>query len=198
MRLIGLTGGIATGKSTVAAVLQRLGATVIDSDQLAREVVEPGRPAYDAVVRRFGEDMLNADRTLDRAKLGALVFDDADARRDLERITHARIGELMQQRIADAFARDAPVVVVDIPLLYEASREDMFEGVLLVYAPRDVQIRRMRERNGYSADEAEKRLQAQLPIDEKRDRATWVIDNSAGAASTEEQVRHWWAEEIAV
>ncbi|MBV9525134.1 MAG: dephospho-CoA kinase, partial [Candidatus Dormibacteraeota bacterium] len=190
------TGGIATGKSTVAAMLQRLGATVIDSDLLAREVVEPGRPGYDAVVRRFGEGMLNADGSLDRARLGALVFDDPDARRDLERITHARIAELMQQRIAEAFARDAPVVVVDIPLLYEAKREDMFEGVLLVYAPRDVQMRRMGERNGLSADDAAKRLEAQLPIDEKRERATWVIDNSAGAASTEEQVRRWWAEEI--
>ena len=197
MRLIGLTGGIATGKSTVAAMLERLGATVIDADALAREVVEPGRPAHEAVVRRFGESILQADGSLDRARLGALVFEDAAARRDLERITHSRIGELMQERIADAFARDAPVVVVDIPLLYEAAREDMFEGVLLVYAPRDVQVRRMRERNGFSASEAEQRLAAQMPIDEKRGRATWIIDNSGALRDTERQVRAWWAEEIA-
>jgi dephospho-CoA kinase len=192
MRLIGVTGGIATGKSTVGALLAAHGAAVIDADLLAREVVLPGEPALAEVARRFGDDMLQPDGTLDRARLGALVFADPDARRDLERITHPRIAALMQDRIALALAGPAPLVAVDIPLLFENARESSFEGVLLVYAPRDVQVRRMRERNGLAANAAALRLAAQLPIDEKRDRATWVIDNSSGLEATSRAVDAWW------
>jgi dephospho-CoA kinase len=198
MRLIGLTGGIATGKSTVARMLAERGATVIDADELARRVVEPGQPAYAAVVERFGAEVVKPDGTLDRGRLGAVVFADPNARRDLERITHTRIGELMQRRIADAFAHDAPVAVVDIPLLYEATRDDMFEGVLLVYAPRAEQLRRMVSRDGFSEAEATARLDAQLPIESKRNLATWVIDNGGDLRDTERQVAAWWGEEIGV
>ena len=196
MRLIGLTGGIATGKSTVAGMLAERGATVIDADELARRVVEPGQPAYTAVVERFGSEVVNPDGTLNRGRLGAVVFADPSARRDLERITHSRIGELMQRGIADAIAHDAPVAVVDIPLLYEATRDDMFEGVLLVYAPRADQLRRMVSRDRFSEAEATARLDAQLPIEAKRDLATWVIDNSGDLRDTERQVAAWWGEEI--
>jgi dephospho-CoA kinase len=192
MRLIGVTGGIATGKSTVGALLAAHGAAVIDADLLAREVVLPGEPALAEVAERFGDDMLQPDGTLDRARLGALVFANPDARRDLERITHPRITALMQERIAEALAGPAPLVAVDIPLLFENARESLFEGVLLVYAPRDVQIRRMRERNGLDADAAAQRLAAQIPIDEKRDRATWVIHNSSGLEATSRAVDAWW------
>ena len=120
------------------------------------------------------------------------MFADAAARHDLERITHPRITELMQERIAAALAGPAPLVAVDIPLLFENARESMFEGVLLVYAPRDVQIRRharaQRARRGGCAQ----RLAAQMPIDEKRDRATWVIDNSNGLEATSRAVDAWW------
>jgi dephospho-CoA kinase len=196
MRLIGLTGGIATGKSTVAGMLAKRGATVIDADELARRVVEPGQPAYTAVVERFGSEVVNPDGTLNRGRLGAVVFADPSARRDLERITHSRIGELMQRGIADAIAHDAPVAVVDIPLLYEATRDDMFEGVLLVYAPLAEQLRRMVSRDGFSEAEATARLDAQLPIEAKRDLGTWVIDNSGDLRDTERQVAAWWGEEI--
>jgi dephospho-CoA kinase len=192
MRLIGVTGGIATGKSTVDALLAAHGAAVIDADVLAREVVLPGEPALAEVAQRFGGEMLQADGTLDRARLGTLVFADADARRDLERITHPRITGLMQERIARALAGPAPLVAVDIPLLFENARESLFEGVLLVYAPRDVQVRRMRERNGLDADAALQRLAAQIPIDDKRDRATWIIDNSSGLEATSRAVDAWW------
>src|ERR1700730_6452360 len=198
MRLIGLTGGIATGKSTVARMLAERGATVIDADELARRVGETGQPAYAALVERFGAEVVNPDGTLDRGRLGAVVFADPNARRDLERITHSRIGDLMQQRIADAFAHDAPVAVVDIPLLYEATRADMFEGVLLVYACRADQLRRMVSRDGFSEAEATARLDAQLPIDSKRNLATWVIDNGGDLRDTERQVAAWWGEEIGV
>ena len=196
MRLIGLTGGIATGKSTVARMLADHGATVIDADELAREAVRPGEPAFALVVQRFGPDVVQADGALDRARLGEIVFADAAARRDLERITHTRIIELMQERIAAALAGDAPLVVVDIPLLFENAREGLFEGVLLVYAPPEVQIQRLRERNGLDEESARRRLAAQLPIDEKRDRATWIIDNAGDLDATRRAVDAWWERSV--
>jgi dephospho-CoA kinase len=192
MRLIGVTGGIATGKSTVDRMLAARGAAVIDADELAREAVGPGEATLDRVAQRFGRDVLRPDGTLDRARLGQIVFADAGSRRDLERITHPRIIELMQERIAAAFASSAQLVAVDVPLLFENGREAMFEGVLLVYAPRTVQIQRLRERNGLDEAAALQRLAAQLPIDEKRDRATWVIDNSDGLDPTAAAVGAWW------
>jgi dephospho-CoA kinase len=192
MRLIGLTGGIATGKSTVARMLAARGATVIDADELAREVVRPGEPALNAIVERFGTDVLQADGTLDRPRLGVIVFADADARHDLDRITHPRIAELTRERIAAALDSEAPLVVVDIPLLFENARESMFEGVLVVHAPETIQVERMRDRNGLDGAAARQRLAAQLPIDEKRARATWVIDNSGDADATERAVAAWW------
>ncbi len=192
MRLIGLTGGIATGKSTVDRMLEAHGATVIDADELAREAVRPGEATLERVIERFGEDVSAADGSLDRGRLGKIVFADSDARHDLERITHPRIIELTQERIAGALAGAAPLVVVDIPLLFENAREGMFDGVLLVYAPPDVQVRRLRERNDLDETAARQRLAAQLPIDEKRARATWIIDNSGEDDATQRQVDAWW------
>jgi dephospho-CoA kinase len=192
MRLIGVTGGIATGKSTVDRLLAAHGASVIDADELAREAVRPGEPALDEVAARFGREVLLPDGNLDRGRLGEVVFADPDARRDLERITHPRINELIGERIATALAGPAPLVAVDIPLLFESAREAMFEGVLLVYAPPEVQVRRLRERNGLDEAAALQRLAAQLPIDEKRDRATWIIDNSDGLDATSRAVDLWW------
>jgi dephospho-CoA kinase len=193
MRLIGLTGGIATGKTSVATMLAARGATVIDADALAREAVLPGETTLARVVQRFGKGVLLADGALDRRRLGEIVFADAAARHDLERITHPRIIELSQQRIAAGLASDTPLVAVDIPLLYEGERESTFPGVLVVYAPPEVQMQRLRERNGLDEAAARQRLDAQLPIDEKRRRATWVIDNSGELDATERQVDAWWA-----
>lgn len=192
MHLIGLTGGIATGKSTVARMLAARGATVINADALAREVVEPGQPALAEIRARFGDDVIATDGSLDRAMLASIVFDDVTARRDLERITHPRVRDLMQRRIADALAADAELVVADVPLLFETNGEGFYEGVLLVYAPPDVQVARVRQRDGVDEHAARARLAAQMPIDEKRERATWVIDNSGSLAETEEQVARWW------
>ena len=192
MHLIGLTGGIATGKSTVAAELVRLGATVIDADALAREVVEPGQPALAEIAERFGEALINPEGRLDRARLAAIVFADPGARQDLERITHPRVRDLMQQRIADAFAADAELIVAEVPLLYETHSEALYEGVMLVYATPDEQLARLVARDGIDAEAARQRLAAQMPIDEKRDRATWIIDNSGAVDVTREQVDRWW------
>ncbi len=192
MRLIGLTGGIATGKSTVDAMLMRRGATVIDADELSREAVQPGEPALDRVAERFGQEVLRPDGSLDRDRLGGMVFADAAARRDLEAITHPRINELIRERVASALSGASPLVVVDVPLLFEHAREGMYEGVLLVYAPVDVQLQRLLDRNHLDAPAARQRLAAQLPIDDKRALATWIIDNSGEESATQRAVDAWW------
>ena len=192
MHLIGLTGGIATGKSTVAAELARHGATVIDADALAREVVEPGTPALEEISARFGPNVTTADGRLDRAALASIVFADAEARRDLERITHPRVRDLMQERIAAALAADADLIVAEVPLLFETRSDGLYEGVMLVYASASLQIERLTAREGIDEQAARQRLAAQLPIDEKRARATWVIDNSGAVETTREQVGRWW------
>lgn len=197
MLVIGLTGGIATGKSTVATMLAARGAVVVDADGLAREVTAPGEPGYDEVVARFGRDIVAATGVLDRSRLAAIVFADPAARADLEAITHPRIGALMQARISAAMASSAPLAVADIPLLFERGRNAAFPQTMLVYAPREVQLSRMRERDGWDDVAAQQRLDAQLPIDEKRARATWVIDNSGSLPDTAAQVKAWWEDVVA-
>jgi dephospho-CoA kinase len=197
MRLIGLTGGIGTGKSTVARMLAARGAAVVDADRLAREVVEPGMPALAEIAAEFGPGVLQGDGSLDRTALGALVFADEARRERLNAITHPRVGALMQERVAAALHSDAPLVVVDIPLLFEGARQGMFEGVLLVWAPPAMQLARLVERDGWSEDEARARLATQMPVDDKRALATWVIDNSGTVAQTEVQVDAWWRDHVA-
>lgn len=192
MHLIGLTGGIATGKSTVAALLSERGATVIDADALARDVVAPGQPALDEIRARFGDGVIAADGSLNRPSVAGIVFNDVTARRDLERITHPRVRELMQRRIAGALAADATLVVADVPLLFETNSERLYEGVMLVYAPPEVQTARLMARGGLDEHAAGARVAAQMPIDAKRERATWVIDNSGSLVDTEQQVSRWW------
>lgn len=192
MRLIGLTGGIATGKSTVAHLLATRGASLIDADLLAREVVEPGTPALAQIAADFGPGVLQADGRLDRTALGAIVFADEARRQRLNTITHPRVAELMRERTAAALASPAPLVVVDVPLLFEGERRGMFEGVLLVWAPAQVQLARLVARDGWTEVEARQRIAAQMSIDAKRALATWVIDNSGSLAQTEAQVERWW------
>ncbi|HYG66879.1 MAG TPA: dephospho-CoA kinase, partial [Anaeromyxobacteraceae bacterium] len=171
MRLVGLTGGIATGKSTFAAALRALGAPVIDADRLAREVVEPGRPALAEIVRAFGPGVLAPDGSLDRRRLGAIVFADPEARRRLEAITHPAIRAAMREETARLAAAGHAVAFYDVPLLYEVGLEREVDAVVVVYAPRAAQLERLRRRDGLDAAGAEARLAAQLPIDEKAARA---------------------------
>lgn len=190
---IGLTGGIACGKSTVAAMLVRRGAILIDADQIAREVVLPGAPALGAVAERFGESVLNDDGSLNRKALGEIVFKEEAARKDLEAILHPRIRATMKARMEEA-NRLTPdkLVVVDVPLLFESKLEFMFEETLLVYIPRELQLVRLMERDGISAEQAERRLAAQMPIDDKRALADAVIDNSGTLEQTERQIDQYW------
>jgi dephospho-CoA kinase len=186
---IGLTGGIATGKSTVARMLVERGAALVDADQIAREIVEPGQPALQAIAERFGPGVLREDGTLNRKKLGEIVFADPAERKALEAITHPIIRARMRERMAALEAeRPDRLVVVDVPLLYESGLESYFERVVVVYVPRDVQKQRLMERDKLSETEAERRLEAQMPIEEKRRRADVVIDNSGTLEETRRQV----------
>jgi dephospho-CoA kinase len=190
---IGLTGGIATGKSTVAAMLTRRGALLVDLDRIAREVVEPGQPALAAIAERFGEAVLQPDGSLDRKKLGQIVFSDVTQRKELEAITHPAIRAVMKQRMAD-YERDFParLTVVDVPLLYESGLMSYFEKVMVVYVPRIEQLRRLIERDKLSAEEAKRRLAAQMDIEEKKRRADILIDNTGTPADTEAQIERFW------
>lgn len=190
---IGLTGGIACGKSTVSEMLVRRGAVLIDADRLAREVVEPGAPALAEVVRVFGQAVLQEDGTLNRQELGKLVFGSEEKRKTLEGILHPPIRRLMLERMAEHEKQtpDKPVVV-DVPLLYESELEDYFQEVLVVYVPEEVQLARLMERNGLTEEEAMRRIRAQTPIEWKKEWADHVIDNSGSPAETEEQVERFW------
>jgi dephospho-CoA kinase len=173
---VGLTGGVASGKSTAAALLRELGAVVVDSDVLAREVVEPGTPGLAAVVEAFGPGVLDADGRLDRPALGALVFGDEPARRRLEGILHplirARAAEL------EAAAPDGAVVVHDIPLLVETGQADRFDAVVVVDVPVETQVERMARDRGMSREDALARVQAQASREERLAVATHVVDNT--------------------
>jgi dephospho-CoA kinase len=173
---VGLTGGVASGKSTVSAILAELGAVVIDADALAREVVARGTPGLDAVVAEFGPDVLTPEGDLDRPAMGRLVFGDDAARRRLEAIIHPLVIERMAE--IEATAGEDDVVVHDIPLLAEGGRADTFDAVVVVDAPRDLQVERMLGDRGWTREDAESRIAAQATREERRAIATHVIDNN--------------------
>jgi dephospho-CoA kinase len=184
----GLTGGIAAGKSVVARRLAERGAAHVDADALAREVVEPGSAGLRAVVDRFGFDVLQPDGSLDRAALGALVFADPAARRDLEGITHPAVHDLSTRRMADAVAEDpARVVVYDVPLLIESRGTDGFDVIVVVHAPREVRLRRLVELRGMSDEEARRRVDAQADDRTRLAVADVVVDSSGSLEHTLEQ-----------
>lgn len=190
MLSVGLTGGIARGKSTVLLMLRELGAWGIDLDELARWVVEPGRPAWHDIVRHFGQGVLKADGNLDREALGRIVFKDPRKKKVLEGIVHPRVWGENDRLIHEVRNKDPhAIVVVDVPLLMELGLQDRWDVVLLVYSPRDMQLERLIRRNGYPEEEAEARLRAQIPIEEKVSAAHFVMDNSGTLERTREQVR---------
>jgi len=169
MILIGLTGGVATGKSTVAAMFARCGAVIIDADVLAHQVVEPGKPAWREIVKTFGKDILNPDRTIDRHRLGAIVFRSPAKRTQLERIIHPRVAR-EQQRLAREATRKNPhaVVMYDVPLLFEAGIDKRVDITIVVTANQETQIARLNKRNGLSRTEALRRIKSQMPMAQKR------------------------------
>ena len=198
MRIIGLTGGIASGKSSVARIMESLGAVIIDADLLAREAVAIGEPAYQSIVAEFGEKVLNSDRTINRLVLGNIVFTDPNARRKLERITHPAIAQLAQQRLTALREEGAQIVVYMAPLLIEAGVTSRVDEVWVVYADSDTQVERLIRRDGLSREEALRRLAAQMPMEEKRKMGKVVIDNRGSPEETERIVREIWEREIEV
>jgi len=196
MRIIGLTGGIASGKSTVAALLEKLGAVVIDADLLAREVVAPGEPAHQALVEAFGTEILNPDRTINRELLGRLVFADSEARRRLESITHPAIGRRAEERLADLGRSGAPVVFYMAPLLIEAGVTSRVDEIWVVYVDSETQVKRLMERDGSTRADALRKIATQMPIDEKKKFGKVVIDNRGTPEETERQVREIWEREL--
>ncbi|MBH5318482.1 dephospho-CoA kinase [Paenibacillus sp. GSMTC-2017] len=195
--IIGLTGGIASGKSTVSEMLIDLGAKVVDADAVAREIVLPGEPALEAIASLFGQALLQEDGSLNRSALGAIVFKDANALRDLEAITHPAIRKRMQERIHRYAEQDPKQLVVgDVPLLFETKQEHLYEGILVVYVPAKLQIERLMKRNGMTQEEAKRRVSLQLDIEEKRKRGNWIIDNSGSLDDTKKQVLQFWESQV--
>ena len=176
--VIGLTGGIASGKSSVARLLRARGAAIVDADQLARKVVEPGQPALAELIARFGSSILTAEGTLDRKRLGAIAFADPVARADLGRITHPRIAAASAQAIAELADAGAEVVFYEAALLVENRAHAGLSALLVVSAPEDVQIARVCARDQLSPEDARARIASQLPLADKIAVATWVIDNA--------------------
>ncbi|MEX1006551.1 MAG: dephospho-CoA kinase [Acidimicrobiia bacterium] len=193
MLLVGLTGGIGSGKSTVGRMLQDKGATVVDADEAARAIVEPGQPALAALVERFGSGILLLDGRLDRAGLARIAFTDEQSRLALNGITWPAIVEQFSERIAEAPA-DA-IVVCDAPLLAEGGpgREREFAAVIVVESPRDIRLARLEER-GIARDDGERRMAAQAGDDERRVFATYVLDNSGDVEALARQVDEVWAD----
>jgi dephospho-CoA kinase len=191
VKLIGLTGGVGSGKSTVAAILRELGAEVVDADEASHAVYEPGTPGFAAVVRDFGQDYVH-DGRIDRKALGELVFKHPEARRRLNTIVHPLVREWMAQRTVEAVERGVEVIVQDVPLLFENKLEELFPTTVLVWVPREVQVERLVNGRGFTPERAREVIAAQMPIDEKRSRATQVIDNSGTRKSTRAQVERLW------
>lgn len=190
--LIGLTGGIACGKSTVSRMLAARGAVVVDADQVARDVVRPGSAGLAQVVDAFGDGVLDADGALDRQALGARVFGDDAARRRLEGILHPLIATESMTQLAAAGASGAPLVVYDAALIVEAGRADLFRPLVVVTAPVEAQRARIMARDGLDAAAAQARLDAQMPVAEKAALADHVVENGGALAHTEAQVAALW------
>ncbi|MFD1429852.1 dephospho-CoA kinase [Lacticaseibacillus mingshuiensis] len=185
---LGLTGGIATGKSTVAAVFKQRGCPVVDADVIAHQVMAPGEPVLQEIAAAFGADVLTPDGALNRKRLGALIFADSAKRRQLDAIDQPHIRVALKRALDEAAATGAPVIVGDIPLMYETNWDKAFDGVAVVTLPESVQLTRLMARDGLSEAAAQARIEAQMPLREKVARADFLIDNSRGQAIREKQV----------
>ncbi|KAL8175623.1 UNVERIFIED_CONTAM: hypothetical protein K2H54_000585 [Gekko kuhli] len=189
MFLVGLTGGIASGKSTVVAVLRELGCAIIDADVIARQVVQPGLPAYQRIVRAFGPEILTESGEINREALGSIVFSQPEKRQLLNSITHPEIQKEMLKQISKYFVLGYRYVVLDVPLLFESGTLTRFmRHTVLVYCDPPTQLSRLMRRSGLTRAEAEARIAAQLPLDQKVKMADHVIDNSGSEEATRRQV----------
>ena len=189
MKLVGLTGGIASGKSAVAAILRRLGAAIINADELSREVVRPEQGAWEEIIKTFGPDILQEDKTLDRRKLRKIVFDNPEARKKLEAIIHPRVRALAERIISELAAAGSSVIVYEVPLLFEAQIHLWLRPVILVACDLETQKKRLLERDHLTELEAQQHLDAQMSLEEKRKLADYVIENDGTLEELEQGVR---------
>jgi dephospho-CoA kinase len=189
VQLVGLTGGIASGKSAVAKILARLGAAIVDADVLSREVVAPGHDGWNEIVATFGREVLQPDQNLDRQKLRTLIFNNPDARKQLEAIIHPRVRALAEQRIREHGDAGYAVVVYEVPLLFEGNLQQWLRPVILVACNVDTQRRRLQQRDGLDAAAAQKHIDAQMSLEDKRKLADYIIENDGSLADLESQVR---------
>ncbi|MFC0522365.1 dephospho-CoA kinase [Pontibacillus salicampi] len=188
--VVGLTGSIASGKSTVSLMFDDYNIPVIDADKLSREVVEPGEKAYEEIVYTFGSSVLREDQTIDRKALGNIVFQDEEKRKQLNSIVHPAVRERMLTKRDDYIAKEVRAVVLDIPLLFESNLMDYVDKVLVVYVDEGTQLSRLMERDGSSEEEAMSRINSQIPVAEKAKKADEVIDNSGSKQSSYDQLDH--------
>jgi dephospho-CoA kinase len=194
MLKIAITGGAGTGKSTVARMFAELGAEVLDADQIAREVVAVGAPAWAELRRLYGPEYFHENGELNRSKLSQLVFADPEERRRLDRFIHPRVEAELKARVAELRRRGQALVLVEVPLLFETGREAAYDRVIVVTAPEAVQIRRLRGRDRRGPDEIRGMLKAQWPLAGKVARADYVVDNGGERRVTAGQVKNIWAE----
>jgi dephospho-CoA kinase len=194
MLKIAITGGVGTGKSTVARMFAELGAEVLDADQIARDVVAVGAPAWEELRRLYGPDYFNENGELNRSKLAQLVFADPEERRRLDGIIHPRVEAELKARVAELARRGAALVLVEVPLLFETGREAAFDRVIVVAAPEADQVRRLRARDHRGEAEIRGILAAQWRLADKVARGDYVVDNGGELSFTEQQVKNIWGE----
>ena len=192
MKVVGLTGGIATGKSTVASMLRQLGARIIDADELAREIVEPGQETWQEIVDAFGQEVLRKDKSIDREKLRKIVFKNTTARKRLESITHPRIRSLAQQRIQQLAGEGTEVTVYVAPLLFENQAHHWLRPVILVACDAATQRQRLKKRDGLNDEEIQQHLKAQMSLEEKRKLADFIIENNGSPEDLKNKVQELW------
>ncbi|EAE1292261.1 TPA: dephospho-CoA kinase [Listeria monocytogenes] len=187
-KTIGLTGSVATGKSTVSNMIQQAGIPLVDADIAARKVVEPGTEGLKEIVAYFGEEILLADGTLDRAKLGEIIFKDKEKREKLNEITHPRVKDYMLEARERFFRAGEELVFFDIPLLFESHLESLVDQIVVVWTTPETELKRLMERNNLTKEDALRRIESQMGIDEKARKADFVIDNNDSLEKTQKQV----------
>lgn len=189
MKIIGLTGGIASGKSTVSEMIRQMGIPVICADRLAHKVMEPGKPASKEIAAFFGPKVLFPDETIHRALLASIVFSSPLKRKKLNSIVHPHVISEMKREIKKLKKKKKEIVVLDIPLLFEERLQKLCDDIVVVYAPERVMAERLKKREGLSVQEIKKRFDSQMSIESKRKKADWVIDNSQSVLKTRKQVK---------
>ncbi|MDD3631301.1 MAG: dephospho-CoA kinase [Candidatus Caldatribacteriota bacterium] len=195
--IVGLTGGIVSGKSTVARMFRQLGADIIDADNIARAIVQPGEKAWKNIVHYFGKEILKDNQEINRKELARIVFADKEKLEKLNKITHPEIVAIIKNKIEEMRSKDSSdgtICIIEVPLLFEANLEGMMDKIIVVYLNREEQIKRLLIRNSLTQEEAINRIDSQIPMEKKLKKADYVIDNGASLGHTRIQVKQIWQE----